>query len=142
MSSNNLLLTTELPHETIRTTWKIKDFVALCDTLKARRTNYYHDSYNDFTDSEDESDDGEINYPYLDSPKFGVGANGPQFFLRLYTKGATEDSKDYFSLYLYLKSTGYDQCWMVVEKGLPKVRIEYDFVLLDMNGQEHFKFGL
>ena len=120
MSTNNFLLATKLRHETICTTWNIEDFSVLCETLNASKTTY----------------------PYLDSPEFGVGTDGPQFFLRLYTKGNNKDSNDHFSLFLQLKCAGNDQRWMVEEGGCLKVHVKFDFVLLDTKGQQYAKWGL
>ena len=119
MSANNFSLTTELQHETIRTTWKIKDFQAICDTLNASNTTC----------------------PYVDSPGFGVGKDGPQFYLCLYSNGSKEELKEYYSLYLYLKSVGNDRRWLVEDGGSNKVRIKFDVTLLDKNGHQFSKVG-
>ena len=119
MLSNKSSLITELRHETIRTSWKIKDFQALCESLNASSTTC----------------------PYVNSPVFGVGEDGPQFYLRLYSKGNREESKEYYSLYLYLKSVGNDRRWLVEDGGSNKVRIKFDVTLLDKNGHQFSKVG-
>ena len=60
MSSNSFSFTTDLHYETIRTTWRIKGFPELRETLRATKKTYF------------------------DSPEFGVDGNGPKFCLRLY----------------------------------------------------------
>ena len=60
MSLNSFLLETDCQHETIRTTWRIKGFPELRETLRATKKTYF------------------------DSPEFGVDGNGPKFCLRLY----------------------------------------------------------
>ena len=121
MSTDNFSLTTKFRQKIIRTTWNVEKFSVLCEALNK----------------------SEITYPYFDSPEFGVGADGPQFFLRLYTKGDFNyKSNGYFSLYLKLKCAGNDQRWKMVENNCSWVRVKYDFVLLDTKDQEYAKWGL
>ena len=121
MSTDNFSLTTKFRQKIICTTWNIENFAELCEALNKSETTY----------------------PYFDSPEFGVGADGPQFFLRLYTKGDFNyKSNGYFSLYLKLKCAGNDQRWKMVENNCSWVRVKYDFVLLDTKDQEYAKWGL
>ena len=120
MSTDNLFLTTKLRHKTIRTIWNIEDFPTVREALNAST----------------------INNPYLDSSIFGVGNDGPKFFLRFYSKGDKDDSVDYFSLFLKVSSKGSDKRWNVVDGGITKIRVYFEFALLDKKGKKFNKTGL
>ena len=94
--------------------WKIEDFQALFERLNG--SNMPH--------------------PYVDSPTFGVELNGPQYFLRLYTKGDHNIVKDHFSLHLKMKCVG-KYPWAIGKKDdIPKVNRLFDFNFIKKNGEK------
>ena len=72
-----------------------------------------------------------VPHPHVDSPKFGIDADGPQFFMRLYTKGNQEDAADYFSLEIKLECAGNDSRWIKKNASNSNICTTIDIVLLD-----------
>ena len=126
-TKKEITLTTEFPHEIVHMTWKIKDFLTLCESKPSE------------------------SYPKFFSPMFGI-INGPQFNLVLCPKGINVQAKGNFSLLIALRSMGEDPGWMVTNTGgfgsstfmniwnklfVMKVRAKFEFILLDSSGCEY-----